>query len=163
MVIGPGCLMYSVVLDTRLNPALQLLDQTHHHVMSRMERAVRQCGVDAVFQGTCDLTVQGRKFSGNSLRCKRNCLLYHGTLLYDFSLDLIGECLGQPPRQPEYRAGRNHRDFVTNLGVSASALRAAIVDVWGARADPDSLAVDLAAVSELASRKYADPAWTSKL
>jgi lipoate-protein ligase A len=54
---------------------------------------------------------------------KRRHLLYHGTLLYDFPLRLIGECLLAPPRAPEYRAARAHGDFVMNLPLEGSQLR----------------------------------------
>jgi lipoate-protein ligase A len=49
--------------------------------------------------------------------------------LYDFPLDLLS-CLRTAPRQPEYRAGREHREFVTNLPVSIDALRAALRTAW---------------------------------
>jgi len=77
--------------------------------------------------GTCDLAIGNRKFSGNSVRCKRDHLLYHGTLLYAFDLPVVERLLRTPPRQPEYRAGRAHDQFVTNLGVSATNLRRALI------------------------------------
>lgn len=36
-----------------------------------------------------------------------------------------------PPRQPDYRGDRPHGAFVTNLGLSADALRAALIKAWG--------------------------------
>ena len=44
-------------------------------------------------QGTSDLAIGDLKFSGNSARCRRRWLLYHGTLLYDFPLSLVAQCL----------------------------------------------------------------------
>lgn len=72
------------------------------------------------------------KFSGNSVRCRRGHLLYHGTLLYDFPLALISQCLTMPPRTPDYRAGRDHQSFVVNLPASAEAIRAALRAAWKA-------------------------------
>ena len=66
-------------------------------------------------RGTSDLAMGERKFSGNSARCRRDHLLYHGTLLYDFPLELIERCLAMPPRMPDYRVGRPHEGFVANL------------------------------------------------
>jgi lipoate-protein ligase A len=91
--------------------------------MQRLLAAIYPLVPDVEFQGTCDLTYRKRKFSGNSLRCKRGHLLYHGTLLYDFPLSLLARYLGTPPRQPAYRAGRDHEEFVTNLPVSAGQIR----------------------------------------
>ena len=70
------------------------------------------------------------KFSGNSLRITRNALLYHGTVLYDFSLDLIGELLRFPPRQPNYRDDRAHDQFITNLPIDVATIRTAIQQTW---------------------------------
>jgi lipoate-protein ligase A len=66
-------------------------------------------------QGICDLTIDNRKCSGNSLRVARDHVLYHGTLLVDFDLPLLERCLRTPPRQPAYRAERAHGSFVANL------------------------------------------------
>ena len=68
-------------------------------------------------RGTSDLALGGRKFSGNSARCRRNHLLYHGTLLYNFPLELIERCLAMPPRMPDYREGRPHEQLRHELAV----------------------------------------------
>ncbi len=70
--------------------------------------------------GISDLVLGDRKFSGNSLRCKRDHFLYHGTLLYQFPLEQIGELLKMPARQPNYRQGRPHGEFVMNLPLDAT-------------------------------------------
>jgi lipoate-protein ligase A len=160
VMIGPGCLMYSAVLDYRLRPELKMLDRAHQFVMQKLRSAITRCGVTVQYQGTCDLTLQGRKFSGNSLRCQRHSFLYHGTLLYDFDLQLLHDCLGTPPRQPAYREGRVHRDFVTNLPVERQRLSTALIEEWQAeQVCPDP---DVAAIEQLANGKYRDPAWTGK-
>lgn len=161
VMIGPGCLMYAVVLDYRLRPHLKMLDRAHAYVMEKMQTALAACGIVTQFLGTCDLTVDSRKFSGNSLRCQRNSFLYHGTLLYDFDLALLQQCLGIPPRQPDYRAGRGHQEFVTNLAVDRAKLTAALLEAW----NPSSPypVNDLKAIDSLAASKYRDAAWNNKL
>jgi lipoate-protein ligase A len=42
--------------------------------------------------------------------------LYSATLLVDPDLDLVERYLAHPPREPEYRRGRPHRDFMGRLG-----------------------------------------------
>lgn len=127
VVGGPGCLMYSLVMDLQEQPEMRKLDKVHPFMMDRVLTAVRQSLApsdrDRVrFQGTCDLTYDNQKFSGNSLRITRSHLLYHGTLLLDADLDQIADCLATAPRQPEYREQRQHRDFITNLPVDAQRL-----------------------------------------
>jgi len=123
IVAGPGCLMYSVILGYSRRPDLRMLDRAHQFVLSRVATGLASLGMRAGMCGTSDLAVEGRKVSGNSLRCKRDHLLYHGTLLYNFDLTLVGELLRMPPRQPVYRAGRPHGQFVANLPVGANSLR----------------------------------------
>ncbi len=133
IVTGRGCLMYGVLLDFGRSPHLRLIDQAHRHVLGLLVEAIskRVAGVEHV--GTSDLAIAGRKFSGNSIRCKREHGLYHGTLLYDFPLACIAEYLGTPPRQPDYRRGRSHEAFVTNLSVAREELVAAVREAFSAR------------------------------
>jgi lipoate-protein ligase A len=138
VVIGPGCLMYALVLDRRVRPELRGIDGVHELVMSRMVAAFSNLAAGVGRLGTCDLVVPDasggppRKFSGNSLRVKRDWVLYHGTVLYDFPLERIERWLATPRRQPEYRAGRGHGAFVTNFPAPKAAIEHAIGDAWTA-------------------------------
>lgn len=161
VVIGPGCLMYGVILSYELRPSLAALDEAHRYVLSRVAAAARQLDPDAEWRGTSDLTVRNRKFSGNSLRCKRRCLLYHGTLLYDFDLSLVGELLGVAPRQPEYRAGRDHGEFVANLPTTADALREALRREWQVDESRETWPKEL--VEQLVAERYSQRDWNERL
>lgn len=162
VVTGPGCLMYAVLLDYRLRPELRMLDQAHQFVMDQMQTALSSIGIDTEMQGTCDLTFDGRKFSGNALRCRRNWFLYHGTILLDgFDLDLIANCLGNPRRKPEYRGDRSHRDFVTTIPASAADVRTALVKQWNAT--EEFATPPLAEAETLVETKYNDPEWLTKV
>lgn len=132
IVTGPGCLMYAVVLDSELQPGLEMIDFAHRFVLEKVCQALQQLGCQARPNGTSDIVVGDRKVSGNSLRRKRRWLLYHGTLLYGMSASLIENCLGTPPRQPEYRNGRGHRDFVGAIDFSAAEIRSAMIASWQA-------------------------------
>jgi len=174
VVVGPGCLMYSVVLSYEQRPRLRAIDQAHRFVLERHVTALRPSGFQVGTAGTSDIVFgePPRKFSGNSLRCKRTHLLYHGTLLYNFDLSLIARCLHSPPRQPDYRKDREHASFVANLPVSGTDLRRAIRSVWhahprstsgpGRSADvgdsPISALVRI--TSDLVGERYGKDPWT---
>lgn len=158
IVTGPGCLMYAVVLSYELRPALRALEAAHSLVMETLLSAVSRFMPGASRRGICDLTLDGRKFSGNSVRCRRQHLLYHGTLLYDFDLELIEACLAMPPRVPEYRAGRDHREFVTNLPLVPQQLSEALRTVWAADQEATPPSAEL--VERLIAEKYADREWS---
>lgn len=161
VVIGPGCLMYAVVLSTERRPALASLDEAHRFVLERVGAAARAAASGVEVQGTSDLTWDGRKFSGNSLRCKRRHLLYHGTLLYNFDLDLLADLLGEPPRQPDYRARRGHRDFVTNLPTTAERLKVGLRAAWSA--DRPLADWPRRRVVELVAERYSQASWNERL
>ena len=157
VVAGPGCLMYALVLDVGSRPGIGLIDRAHELVMNRAVAALGELGIDVRHQGTCDLTWQGRKFSGNSLRCKRTHVLYHGTFLYDFQLEEIQRCLQLPPRQPDYRRDRSHQEFVTNLPVKPADIKQALIRQWKAYASTDDWPRQR--VDELVRTKYSQQDW----
>jgi lipoate---protein ligase len=157
IVAGPGCLMYAVVLSYDSREHLRLVDEAHRHVLDTMLKGLRPLVPAVARQGTSDLTLEEAKFSGNSMRCRRRSCLYHGTLLYDFPLPLVDECLKMPPRQPDYRQSRPHSNFIANLPTSADELRRAITNIW--RAEPANRAWPRSRVQELVADRYSQPAW----
>jgi lipoate-protein ligase A len=132
IVAGSGCLMYAVVLRYAGREHLRLLDEMHCHVLGQIVSAIEPLVGGVEHAGTCDLAIGGRKFSGNAVRCKRDHLLYHGTLLYAFDLSLIERLLLAPPRQPDYRGSRSHHEFVMNVPICLGDLRRAIAAGFGA-------------------------------
>jgi lipoate-protein ligase A len=157
VVTGPGCLMYALVLSTRARPALRSVDRAHKTILGTMRAALAPLAPGLRCDGTSDLVLGGRKVSGNSLRVKREHLLYHGTLLYDFPLELIGRCLTMPPREPAYRGGRPHAAFVANLPTPAAAIRRALREAWGA-AEPRN-AWPKARTADLVALRYNQAQW----
>jgi lipoate-protein ligase A len=91
------------------------------------------------------------------MRAKRSHLLYHGTLLVEFPLELITACLRTPPRQPDYRQGRPHSDFVTNLHVPTETLRRAVIRGW--QAQPDDSTWPEVETQQLADQRYRNDDW----
>lgn len=160
VVLGPGCLVYSCLLSVKLRPQLENITLAHQEVMTHLCKALESIPKLAgkiSWEGTCDLVLDNRKFSGNSLRCKRNWTLYHGTLLYNFPINDIDRLLGYPPREPEYRQKRAHRDFLINLGVNRETLSKSIQNSWQA----EQLLTDWpeAKTIELLESKYLQPEW----
>jgi lipoate-protein ligase A len=161
VVLGPGCLMYSLVLSHRRRPQLVHLDEAHRTVLAPLAESLARHVPGVSWEGTSDLAWQGKKLSGNSMRCKRAHVLYHGTLLYGFDLPLVGQLLAAPPRQPHYRAGRSHDEFVTNLPLGAEVLKAALREAFDAAAPLTDWPRDRTA--RLAAEKYATAAWNERL
>jgi lipoate-protein ligase A len=157
VVVGPGCLMYAMVLSSQLRPELQQISAAHCLALRKLGDGLRRVVPQVQCQGTSDLTWNGKKFSGNSLRVRRTHLLYHGTVLYDFPLDLVSVCLQTPPRQPEYRRGRSHDEFLVNLPASRAELCQALAAVW--QTDEMLTAWPRHRTEELAETRYGQAAW----
>ena len=159
VVTGPGCLMYALVLSLELRPQLRAVRIAHRRVLGTLAEALRPLVPGVCLRGTSDLAIgeagsaPERKFSGNSLRLKREHLLYHGTLLYDFPLEWAGRLLAMPPRQPDYRRGRPHGSFLANLPAGAAAIRRALRTAWDA-AEPRA-EWPRALTARLAAERYA--------
>jgi lipoate-protein ligase A len=158
VLLGRGCLVFSLVLRLDRNQALAEIQSSYAWILGRMARALELPGVQPA--GTSDLALAGRKFSGNSQQRKRDHLLHHGTLLYAFSLSSIGRYLPPPPRQPEYRAGRPHDGFLCNLPLTAEVLKERLRREWG----PDEPLAYLpqAEVNTLVAQKYSTAAWVRR-
>lgn len=62
-----------------------------------------------------DLTLGDRKVLGACLYVGRDFMEYGASLLVSPDLFLFERYLRHPPREPGYRRGRPHRDFVTSL------------------------------------------------
>ncbi len=160
VVVGPGCLMYALVLSLRLRPQLRSIDRAHAQVLGTIAAALQPSVPGLVQRGTCDLAIGEKKVSGNSVRVKREHLLYHGTLLYDFPLEMIGRCLAMPPREPDYRQARPHEAFVANLPLNVDRLRFALQTAWAAF-EPCS-DWPKAATRRLVAEKYSRPEWNEQ-
>jgi lipoate-protein ligase A len=161
VVVGPGCLMYALVLSLRRRPELRAIDRTHAFVLGRIAAALQPMAPGVTARGICDLAIDDKKFSGSGVRAKRNALLYHGTLLYGFPLEMVGRLLATPPREPKYRQGREHDAFVTNLPLDAAALRSALRSAW--EANEPCPAWPRAETARLAAEKYSRREWNEQL
>jgi lipoate-protein ligase A len=151
---GPGCLLYSLVLRYDRDPALAEIRPSYAWILERVARCLGVPGV--VREGISDLAIAGRKFSGNAQQRKRRFLLHHG-----FDAAAVSRYLRPPPRQPEYRAGREHADFLCSLPLSAGELKARLRREWDVGSERTSWPAER--VAQLCREKYDLPAWTRRL
>jgi lipoate---protein ligase len=137
VVQGPGCLNYNLVLRIPEEGPLTNVTGTNRFVMERMREALQPLLPDrVVVEGHTDLAViRGAavlKFSGNAQRRRRHAIVFHGTLLLGFELDRISGLLRHPSTEPGYRTGRDHLDFIANLGISRTQVVEAVARAWSA-------------------------------
>lgn len=65
--------------------------------------------------GLSDIIWQDKKVAGTSLFRSRNYLLYQASILIDADFAGFARYLKHPSREPDYRRGRQHADFLVGL------------------------------------------------
>ena len=78
-------------------------------------QTLNQLGVSAEISGRNDLTIQSRKFSGNSQYVKGGRLLHHGTLMFSSELEVLEKALRVQKDKMISKGIKSVRDRVTNI------------------------------------------------
>ncbi len=155
---GPGCLNFAVIVrHDGTGPCASLTGTTQHVMERHREMLSRLLGRRVDVQGRTDLVVADRKVSGNSQRRKRRAALFHGTFLLALDAAVMEALLPLPARQPAYRRGRAHTDFLAALPVQPADLKRALRDVWAAREPLQEIAP--ARVAQLVRERYGARDW----
>lgn len=121
VVLGPGVIAASVVAASADRPAFP--DVWFRHFGAALTDALAGLGVTGVtMQGVSDLCLGDRKIVGSSLRLAGGRVLYQVSVLVALDLALLDRYLRSPSREPAYRRGRPHREFVTTLRAEGFSL-----------------------------------------
>ncbi|NJW52044.1 lipoate--protein ligase [Salinimicrobium oceani] len=76
---------------------------------------LKELGVNAKFEGRNDLTIEGKKFSGNAEHVFKNKVLHHGTLLFSSEMKDISGALKINPLKYKDRGVKSVPNRVTNI------------------------------------------------
>ncbi len=113
VVLDPGNVIVSLAL------AVEGIGRNKEHfarISGWLIHALAGAGVEGVTQrGVSDLCLGQRKVGGSCIQRARGLLHYGTTLLVSPDLTLMSRYLRHPPREPEYRAGRDHAAFVGQI------------------------------------------------
>jgi lipoate-protein ligase A len=134
VVQGKGCLNYSLILSKERNKTLADLRSSYEYISGCIIETLVSLGVQAVFQPISDIALKEnlKKFSGNAQKRSRRYILHHGTILYGFDLSKIARYLAMPKDVPEYRKGRSHLDFVTNISLPPQEIKSSMMKTFNA-------------------------------
>jgi lipoate-protein ligase A len=105
----------------------ELKPRKHFRRFSRiLTAALARLGVDGVVEaGTSDLAIGNKKFLGSSLYLSSRAAFFHAVVNLAEEPAVIARYLKIPPRQPDYRLGRSHEEFVTSLALEGYSITAA--------------------------------------
>ena len=153
VLLGPGCLNYTLILKKDRDPALAKVESSHDYILSKLTAGLRRFHPDLRHEGISDMAVGGQKVSGNAQRRIRGAVLLHGTLLYRFDFSPVETYLRFPERRPAYRRDRPHRQFLRNLQTDSASLKQALRETWGGTEDMTGWPE--ARTASLVARRYA--------
>lgn len=131
--------------------------------------ALSDLGVTAEFSGRNDLTIDGKKFSGNAQWRTNQRTLVHGTLLFNSELSVLSEALNANEFKFVGKAVKSVRSRVTNIKphLANDATMQQLIDAINKRVTQSFSsfenyqynAEDIAGIEQLATDKYGTAAW----
>ncbi len=123
VLLDPGNVVVSVAWPL---PGIGDITGAFAAVSAWLAAGLARAGLPGVRQrGISDLALGERKVGGACIRRTRGLLHYGTTLLVDPDLRLIERYLPHPPREPDYRRGRSHAEFMGRLADLEPGLDAA--------------------------------------
>lgn len=131
-------------------------------------RTLAALGVHAEVNGRNDITIDGKKFSGNSQYLRQGRVMHHGTIMFNSDLSVVSEALQVDPTKFQTKGVRSVRSRVTNVAdhldrpVSLPEFRRILLENI-LRENPGQpyplTPKDLAAVEKLREERYAAGDW----
>jgi lipoate-protein ligase A len=120
VLLDPGNIVVGVCLPVKGLGRIR----SHFDALTRwLIRALERAGVPGVVRtGVSDLVLGDRKIGGSCIARSRGLLLFSSTILVAPRVELMERYLAHPPREPGYRRGRGHGDFVGSIGGDAGRL-----------------------------------------
>lgn len=120
VVHGPGNINYSLFISLEKFPLLYSVKDSYKTILELINQCLVPQGMPCEIRGQSDLVLKetGRKISGNAQFRKNGVLVHHGTLIARQELiSEISSMLKHPPKEPDYREGREHDAFLGSLPV----------------------------------------------
>lgn len=126
VVLAPGVVAASVVRVA--DPGVRFPEPYFRSFCGVVTGALAACGVTGLeVRGTSDLAFGERKVAGSSLRLWQGWVLFQLSVLVDADVGILERYLRAPSREPAYRQGRPHREFVVTLQAAGFAVTCAEV------------------------------------
>ncbi|MDF2879727.1 MAG: lipoyltransferase and lipoate-protein ligase [Clostridiaceae bacterium] len=78
-------------------------------------KALKKLGIQSELSGRNDITIDGKKFSGNAQSIIKGRILHHGTLLFNSDLSILGKALNVKSDKIESKGVKSVKSRVTNI------------------------------------------------
>jgi len=120
VILTPRTLVISVrLISEKLENPQVYFKRINHLILS----ALANLGItDLNERGISDIAIGEKKILGSSIYRKKSMVFYHAVLNIAETPEFIGRYLRHPVREPDYRSGRKHEDFVTSIHLAGFPL-----------------------------------------
>lgn len=166
---GGGCVYHDAGnLNFSRITGWSMEENTYSRFLESVIRCLCSHGVTAMQSGICNISVDGKKISGNAQSIHKGRLLHHGTLLFNAELATLGGVLCPDYEHFTSKAMRSVPMSVTNLkdcpGFDISdmaTLKSCLLKAMGCREGDEYRlsAVQTSEIDRLAQSKYLDWEW----
>jgi len=111
---------YSVFISLEKKSELYPIQHSYEIILSLVANTFKQQEIEVFWEGKSDLAILSdgikKKISGNAQFRKKNCLVHHGTILFNTDIiEKINRFLPHPKEEPGYREKRHHDKFISSL------------------------------------------------
>lgn len=131
-------------------------------------RTLDHFGIQAEFNGRNDLTIEGKKFCGNSQYAKRGRLLHHGCIMLDSNLTTVSDVLQAKPAKFVSKSTKSVRSRITTINsharnrITMDQFKQALIDYVCTQSEIEQGILseeDLSAIRQLQQEKYERWEW----
>ncbi|NVN96238.1 MAG: hypothetical protein HXX18_13265 [Bacteroidetes bacterium] len=113
VILTPNTLVISAVF---VNPEVKRPHQYFARFNDFIIKGLLISGIENVnHKGISDLAIGEKKILGSSIYHKKDKIFYHAVLNVAESIEVIEKYIQHPKREPDYRKGREHGEFVTSI------------------------------------------------
>jgi lipoate---protein ligase len=113
VLLSPDNLILSIVFTGRKKVHSKEL---FYKINSILISALEEAGLTNLSNsGISDISISGKKLSGSAIYKSSEKLLYHVVINTGEPSSTFERYLKHPVREPQYRNGRKHKDFITSL------------------------------------------------
>jgi lipoate---protein ligase len=125
VILTPNTTIISILkLEVRLKSPRLYFNSYNEKIITALESlGIKKLRTD----GISDICIGKKKILGSSIYRNKERVIYHAVLNRAESTDTIERYLKHPTREPDYRNGRRHSDFVTSIEKEGYALSAELI------------------------------------
>ena len=107
----------TIVISVKVKIGNELNTQKYFkEINDKIMKALSELGVQNLsMKGISDISIGNKKILGSSIYLRKNTVFYHAVLNISESVDVMSKYLKHPTKEPDYRKGRSHKEFVTSL------------------------------------------------